>query len=202
MLNNKMKVVKCKMKTMNYYNKHAKEYINNTKDVNTKEYYDIFESYLKLQDKILDVGFGSGRDSLYFVNKGYEVISIDPIKEFCDNGKDIGLDNVYQLSIEDINYVNEFDGIWACASLLHLKSNKLVDVFNKCYKALNDKGVMYVSFKYGDFEGVIDDRYFTYLTKESFANIINQTNFKIDKLWITEDKLNRDVKWLNAVLKK
>ena len=187
---------------MNYYNKHAKEYINNTKDVNMKEYYDIFESYLVIQDKILDVGFGSGRDSLYFVNKGYEVISIDPVKEFCDNAKDIGLANVYQLSIEDINYVNEFDGIWACASLLHIKSNKLVDVFNKCYKALKDKGVMYVSFKYGDFEGIIDDRYFTYLTKESFTNIINQTNFKIDKLWITEDKLNRDVKWLNVTLNK
>ena len=54
---------------MNYYNKHAKEYINNTKDVNMKEYYDIFESYHKLQDKILDIGFGSGRDSLYFKNK-------------------------------------------------------------------------------------------------------------------------------------
>lgn len=187
---------------MNYYNKHAKEYINNTKDVNMKESYDIFESYLKLQDKILDVGFGSGRDSLYFVNKGYEVISIDPIKEFCDNGKDIGLDNVYQLSIEDINYVYEFNGIWACASLLHLKSNKLVDVFKKCYKALKDKGVVYVSFKYGDCEGIIDDRYFTYLAKESFTNIINQTKFKIDKLWITKDKLNRDVKWLNVMLIK
>ena len=187
---------------MSYYNKHAKEYINNTKDVNMKEYYDIFESYLKLQDKILDVGFGSGRDSLYFVNKGYEVISIDPIKEFCDNAKDIGLSSVYQLSIEDIYYVNEFDGIWACASLLHLKSNKLVDVFNKCYKALKDKGVMYVSFKFGDFEGIIDDRYFTYLTEETFTNIINQTNFKIDKLWITEDKLNRNVKWLNVIIIK
>ena len=90
----------------------------------------------------------------------------------------------------------------ACASLLHIKSNKLVDVFNKCYKALKDKGVMYVSFKYGDFGGIIDDRYFTYLTEGTFTNIINQTNFKIDKLWITKDKLNRDIKWLNMVLKK
>ena len=106
------------------------------------------------------------------------------------------------MSIEDINYNNEFDGIWACASLLHLKSNKLVNVFNKCYKALKDKGVMYVSFKYGDFEGIIDDRYFTYLTEETLTNIINQTNFKIDKLWINEDKLNRNVKWLNVIIKK
>lgn len=187
---------------MSYYNNHAKEYIDNTKDVDMKEYYEVFESYLKPNSKILDVGFGSGRDSLYFKNKGYIVYSIDPIKEFCDNAKSIGLDNVIQMSIEDIKYNNEFDAIWACASLLHLKSNKLVDVFNKCYKALKNDGVMYVSFKYGDFEGIVDDRYFTYLTEETFTNIINQTNFKIAKLWINEDKLNRDVKWLNVVLKK
>ena len=47
------------------------------------------------------------------------------------------------MPIEDIDYNNEFDVIWACASLLHLKSNQLVDVFNKCYKELKDKGVMY-----------------------------------------------------------
>ena len=138
---------------MNYYNKHASEYINNTKDVDMKEYYEVFESYLKANSKILDVGFGSGRESLYFKNKGYIVYSIDPIKEFCEYGKSIGLDNVIQMSIEDINYNNEFDGIWACASLLHLKSNKLVEVFNKCNKALKDNGIMFISIKYGDFEG-------------------------------------------------
>ena len=83
-----------------------------------------------------------------------------------------------------------------------IKSNKIVDVFNKCCKALKDNGVMHVSFKYGDYEGVIDDGYFTYLTEETFANIINQANFKIDKLWINEDKLNRDVKWLNVIIKR
>jgi len=86
-----------------------------------KEYYELFESYLKPNCKILDVCFGSGRDSLSFKSKGYEVVSIDPIKEFCDNAKSIGLDNVIQMSIEDIDYYNEFDAIWACASLLHLK---------------------------------------------------------------------------------
>ena len=187
---------------MNYYNKHAKEYIQNTKDLDMKEYYEVFESYLKPNSKILDVGFGSGRDSLYFKNKGYIVTSIDPIKEFCDNAKSIGLNSVIQMSIEDINYINEFDAIWACASLLHLKSNKLVDVFNICYKALKDNGVMYVSSKYGSFEGIVDDRYFSYLNEYSFVNIISQTYFMIDKVWITQDKLNRDVKWINVILKK
>ena len=106
------------------------------------------------------------------------------------------------MSIEDIEYNNEFDAIWACASLLHLKSNQLVDVFNKCYRALKNNGVMYVSFKYGTFEGFIDDRYFTYLNEDSFNNIIKTTNFKIEKILIKEDKLNRDIKWLNIILKK
>ena len=188
---------------MNYYSKNYKECINKTKNVDMKEYYNVFEMYLKPNSKILDVGFGSGRDSLYYNSRGYNVYSIDPIKEFCDNANELGLTNVYQMSIEDIEYNNEFDGIWACASLLHLESNKLVDVFNKCYEALKDNGLMYVSFKYGDFEGIIDDRYFTYLVEESFINIINQTKFKIDKIWINnEDKLNRDIKWLNVVLEK
>lgn len=59
---------------------------------------------------------------------------------------------------------------------------------------------MYVSFKYGDFEGVIDDRYSIYLTDESFINTINQTEFKIDKLWTNDDELNRDIKWLNVII--
>lgn len=75
-------------------------------------------------------------------------------------------------------------------------------MLNKCYKALKDNGAMYVSFEYGDFKGIVDDRYFTYLTEETFTNIINQTNFTINKLWITEDKLNRDVKWLNVIINK
>lgn len=187
---------------MNYYNKYAKQYIESTKNIDMKEYYEIFENYLKPNSKILDVGFGSGRDSIYFNNKGYKIISIDPIKEFCDNAKDIGLKNIMQLSIEDIAYSNEFDAIWACASLLHIESNDLINVFNKCYLALKDNSIMYVSFKYGDFKGIIDGRYFTYLNETTFTNIINQTKFKIDKLWINEDKLNRDIKWLNAILLK
>ncbi len=187
---------------MDYYSKHAKEYILSTKTADMNDLYKLFESHIEAYSKILDIGFGSGRDSLYFQNNGYQVTSIDPVKEFCDNAKDIGLNNVIQIAIENIDYHKEFNGIWACASLLHIESSKLVDVFNKCYEALIEKGVLYVSFKEGNFEGYLDGRYFTYLTKESFINIINHTKFKINSIWINEDKLNREVKWLNAILIK
>lgn len=187
---------------MDYYSKHAKEYITSTKNADMTELYRLFESLIKPNSRILDVGFGSGRDSLYFQDKGYQVTSIDPVKEFCVNAKEIGLSNVIQIPIEKIDYHNEFDGIWACASLLHLESSQLIIAFNKCYEALKERGVLYVSFKEGNFEGYLNGRYFTYLTKESFMNIINQTKFKINNIWNNGDKLNREVKWLNAILIK
>ena len=100
---------------MNYYNKNAHKYIENTKDVNMQEYYDIFLKCLNKGDSILDIGFGSARDLLYFKDNGYEVYGIDPIKEFCDNAKELGIINIYQQSVLDISYVNKFNAIWACA---------------------------------------------------------------------------------------
>lgn len=137
----------------NYYKENKEQFINNTIDCDMSFHYQFFEKYLSNNTKtILDIGFGSGRDSLYF-SKKYEVCSIDPVMEFCEHAKALGLTNVYCMKVQDINFINIFDGIWTCASLLHIPSYELVDVLNKCYKALKDNGVMYCSFKYGEYEG-------------------------------------------------
>ena len=183
-----------------YYEKNASKYIEDTINCDMSEQYEIFLKYIPKKGMILDIGFGSGRDMKYFSSVGYEVEGIDSSICFVNNLKDVF--NVYHKRVEDIDIINRYEGIWACASLLHVKRKDLLDVFRKCFLALKQNGVMYASFKYGDFEGIIDDRHFTYLTEETFTNIINHTNFKIDKLWINEDKLNRDVKWLNVVIKK
>lgn len=188
---------------MNYYKNKKEEFIENTFNCDMSFQYNFFEKYLNENTKtILDIGFGSGRDSLYFSEK-YNVYSIDPVEEFCDYAVKLGLKNVYCKSIEDIDYKDYFDGIWACASLLHIKYDNLLFVFNKCYSALKNNGIMYCSFKYGEFEGIRDDRYFTDLTEERLNNIISNTNFKILEICITNDvRLNRDNKWLNVILKK
>lgn len=87
--------------------------------------YHFFKQYLTCARTILDICFGSGRDSLYFKNKGYEVYSLDPTLEFCQNAKALGLKHIYQMKAQDIKFKNIFDDIWACASLLHVPSNEL-----------------------------------------------------------------------------
>lgn len=187
----------------NYYQKNRDEFISNTINCDMSFQYNFFEKYLSHNTKtILDIGFGSGRDSLYF-SKKYEVYSIDPIEEFCNHAKDLGLKNVYCKKVQDLNYSDMFDGIWACASLLHIPSCELVDVLNKCYRALKDNGIMYCSFKYGDYEGIRNGRFFFDLREERFRQFISETKFFILEICITEDvRPDRCEKWLNVVLKK
>lgn len=187
----------------NYYKENKDTFIENTINCDMSNQYKLFEKYLnKDTKKILDVGFGSGRDSLYF-SKKYEVYSIDPVEEFCNHAKEIGLKNVYCMKVQDITFINEFDGIWACASLLHIPSYELVDVLNRCYNALTSNGIMYCSFKFGEFEGERQGRFFLDLIEERFRQYVSKTKFEILEVSITNDvRPDREEKWLNVVMRK
>ena len=107
------------------------------------------------------------------------------------------------MKVQEMNYNSEFDGIWACASLLHIPSYELVDVLNRCYRALKDDSVMYCSFKNGEYEGERQGRYFLDLIEERFRQYVSKTNFQILEVCITDDlRPNRTEKWLNVILKK
>ena len=187
----------------NYYSSQSEEFISNTKDCNMNDLYNFFEKYLKKDAKnILYIGFGSGRDSMYF-SKKYVVTSIDPTPEFCKYGKEIGLKNVLCQKVEDMTFENEFDRIWACASLLHLDSKDLRKAFNNCYISLKKDGVMYCSFKYGEFEGIRGNRKYLDLNENSFNEYIKDIPFKIADIKITDDvRQDRIEKWLNVILIK
>ena len=114
-------------------------------------------------------------DIVIFIIKKYEVYSIDQVEKFCDNAKKLGLNIVSCMRVQDMEYASMFDGIWACASLLHIPSYELVDVLNRCYKALKDNGIMYCSFKYGDYEGERSGRFFLDLIEERFRQFQKQS---------------------------
>lgn len=158
----------------------------------------------KDNNTILDLGFGSARDMLYFKSLGFSVYGIDPCLNFYKHALELGLDNIYNINANQLDFNNLFTGIWACASLLHVQENTLKEVFIKCYKALKPGGILYCSFKYGDFIGIKNGRYFIYLTEESIKKYLDLTGFKIiDTLITTDVRKNRsNEKWLNVILKK
>lgn len=186
---------------MSYYSEHALEYIEKTKDANMKEIYDFFLNHITTNGKLLDVGFGSARDMLYFKGLGFDVYGIDNEPKFVNEAKKFGL-NAKCVDILLFNDHKEYEYIWAQASLLHINKIDLNKAFINLSKHLTKSGLICCSFKYGDFEGIIDERYYIYLTEESINKYLDNTNLLVIDYKVTLDKLNRRNNWINFILKK
>ena len=185
--------------TITYYNQNAEEYFNNTVNVSMQELYDQFEAYLKPGDKILDLGCGSGRDSRYFLSKGYDVFSVDGSKEMCRLAeKYIGRD-VRNITFAELDYNNEFDAVWASASLVHVDIGEIIDVLFKIQRALKKNGILYASWKYGTGERVDNQKYYADFEEATISELFASASFDIKKMWVTEDNLVRDCKWINVI---
>jgi len=65
-----------------------------------------------------------------------------------------------------MKFHNEHDGIWACASLLHIPNDGLNNTLCNAFRALKKKGVLYASWKVGVHERNIEGRFFNNFTEE------------------------------------
>ena len=192
--------------TLNYYDNNIDAYKSVWLDDFSNNYNfeipDIFLSYLNKDSKILDMGCGTGRDSKYFKELGHIVKSIDGSLEMCKVASNLLNEEVEQLNFLDINYSNEFDGVFACASLLHLSNEDLLVVLNKISNALKENGILYTCFKYGNSTRVDNGRFYNDMNEEKFINILtNVEDLKILKTWITE-QYKTDTKFINYIVRK
>lgn len=192
-------------KTLDYYNKNADNFVQGTASVDFKEIQDRFLKYIEKGACILDFGCGSGRDTKYFLEQGYKVEAIDGSEELCKKASTFTNIQVKQLLFQELDEVEKYDGIWACASILHLPKNELMEVFKKMKIALKLNGKIYTSFKYGEFEGERNGRYFTDFTKETFSMFISELkDVAIVESWVTEDVRpgRKKEQWFNVILRK
>ncbi len=192
-------------KTLNYYEDKTQEFIESTVNVDFQETQDKFLKLLAPQTHILDFGCGSGRDTKYFLEQGFQVTAIDGSAELCKFASALTGIEVKQMFFQELSEFETYDGIWACSSILHLPYAELQDVFLKMVKATKNDGVIYTSFKYGDFEGYRHERYFTDMTEAKFAEFVKDfPEIETEELWVTGDvRPSRSAeKWLNLILRK
>ena len=194
-----------KDKTLDYYNQNAEAFVANTVSVDFKQTQDKFINRLETGNYILDFGCGSGRDTKYFLEAGLRVDAIDGSKELCKIASEYTGIEVKRMLFQELDIDSKYDGIWACSSILHLPKNDLKLVLRKINTALKKKGIVYTSFKYGEFEGERNGRYFTDFTIETFKEFIQDIeDLKLDEYWITGDVRpgRGEEKWLNIILQK
>ena len=182
-----------------FYEENAEPYVKDTFHLDMEGTRRMFLSYVPEGGRILDLGFGSGRDMLAFRDAGYQVMGIDPCLPFVRRARSLGMEAL-ALRAEDMPFVNEFDGIWASASLLH--SEDLPKALEKCHRALKEGGVLYCSFKKGSFRGIRDGRFYVDMEPLSLEKTLKKEGFLPLFLWTSEDSVRPGLLWTNGVFRK
>jgi len=191
--------------TLLFYQQNVDSFFSGTVTADMQEARKRFTDCLSVHAAILDFGCGSGRDTRAFMDAGLLVDAVDGSEELCIRASEYTGITVQHMMFDELDVQDRYDGIWACASLLHLPKKELTAVLRKIEAALRKNGVLYASFKYGDFEGIRDGRYFTDFTEESLAAFWKEsTSMHIFDVWISQDVRSdrMENQWLNLLARR
>ena len=192
-------------KTLEYYNVNAEKFVESTLSVDFSQVQCEFLNLLMPESYILDFGCGSGRDTKYFLEHGFRVDAVDGSAELCRIASEFTGIQVHQMLFQELQEKEKYDGIWACASVLHVSKIELADILQKMCHAVKADGIIYTSFKYGNFEGERNGRFFSDFKEKSFCEFVkNIHELSIEKMWITGDVRDgrEDERWLNIILRR
>ena len=208
------------MSTIDYYDQNAQEYYERTVDADLAEIREYFLGFLRRDARILDFGCGSGRNALQekrdfshemfryakaFAEAGRTVEALDGSQELCRIASEyLGMD-VRNTMFQDFEETEAYDGLWACASILHLTYEEIMDVMKRIHGALKPQGVFYTTFKYGTFEGERDGRYYTDFEEKKMERLLAELNcFDLERMWLTGDALpgRHEGQWINVILRR
>ena len=190
--------------TINYYDKNASDYFSKTSQVNLVALYKEFLKYVPAGGLIMDLGCGSGRDVKWFRDHGYDAYGLDASEQLIRIAQD-----QFDIPVEVGNIENwvadkTFDGIWCCASLMHLDDNSFDRFLSNLRHNLRKGGVLFISVKEGIESGISEDgRFFRDFDEELLRTVLRHyKSLRIEKVWYTEDKLHRNsFRWLNAIIR-
>ena len=190
--------------TLKYYQDNAQTFFDGTVNVDMSSLYETFTRHLAPGARVLDAGCGSGRDAKAFLEMGYQVEAFDASSAMVELAREHTGLPVQLMTFADVDWKEEFDGIWCCASLLHVPAAELPDVMRRLTDTLKPGGVWYVSFKYGDREREVDGRLFTDMVEVRLQALIREIKkIEIFELWTTKDKRpHRTEVWVNGILGK
>ncbi len=193
-----------KKETLEFYDLNAAEFSAGTLVADMEDALKRFVTCLPAGACVLDFGCGSGRDTKAFLDLGFQVDALDGSEELCVLASRYTGIPVKHMLFNGLDAADRYDGIWACASILHLPRAELVEVISKLELALKLGGVLYASFKLGDFEGMRNGRYFIDFMEESLKEFWTFPGLKIFDVWVTQDvrEDRKERQWINLLARR
>ena len=191
--------------TVAYYNRNAARYVAETVEVDLSALRERFLAQIPTGGFILDAGCGSGRDSLAFLQQGYRVRAFDAAPEIARLAAERIRQPVRVQHFAELDQRAAYDGVWACASLLHLPAAELPNALQRLWAALKPDGVLYLSLKHGDGERVdAEDRHFADATEARLRDwLAALPGVATIDCWLSPgQRPDRSESWLNALVRR
>lgn len=191
------------------YDINANEFLQDTRDVDMSAVRNRFLAALPQasadRTRILDAGTGSGRDARSFGHSGYQVEAFDASPAMVQAATVYAEVPVRLMRFEDFSWNHPFEGIWACATLLHVARIDLPGVMRRLADHLVPEGILYTSFKVGMGEHHKDGRHFTDMTEETFSALLDECpSLRQVDTWRSRDRRpdRKEDIWLNTLLRR
>lgn len=191
-------------RTIAYYNGNADDYLRRTAGLDVKALLDRFLRLVPRGGLILDAGCGVGRDTRYMIGRGYRVVSFDASSAMVEKCAEYPFAYCVQLGFNEVLFTEEFDGVWACASLLHLDSDAFDDALRRLARAVKQGGSVYFSLKSGSGSQRSGGRFFTYYSRDEVCKRISiVSSLELVDEWENSSALPGDLSpWMNFICRK
>jgi len=192
------------LRSSSYYDDNADAFIAQTVHADMSPIYARFLAHIPPGGAIIDAGSGSGRDAAWFRAAGYDVEAFDASPAMVQATRRHAQVPTTHMTFENLEFARTYDGIWACASLLHVRKSELGDVLRRLLQALKPDGCLYCSFKQGSGERRVEGRYFNDMNEEHLRAVVEQASGQVLDLWTTGDvRADRSrERWLNSLLQR
>lgn len=188
--------------SIRFYEENAQSYFDRTVKMDLSFAYQLFLRYLSSSGKILDVGSGSGRDTKYFLELGFQVVSVDASAEMARLSTQYTGQQTIHCNLDDLSFEDEFDGIWCAGVLVHFDQEHVVVALHKIVQFLKPGGIAYFSFKYGETAEFVNGRFFLDQNENSLTALLAKINhLQILEMVVRPDEQGKNI-WLNCIIKK
>ena len=147
--------------SIDFYETNAQAFFDRSVEADMAQGHAEFMALLPPGGRVLDAGCGSGRDALEFHRRGFGVTAMEASEALAALARaHTGLP-IEVMTFDDVAWREAFDGVWACASLLHVARADLPAAVGRLRDALVAGGALWMSFKYGTQERTVAGRTFT-----------------------------------------
>jgi SAM-dependent methyltransferase len=189
--------------TRQSYDSLAEKFAERFLDANPEPVIDSFAALLPPRASVLELGCGPGRDVAAMQERGLKVVGLDLSFGLLCQAPTITQGSLVQADMRSLPFPShQFDGVWLCASLLHIPKEQARGVLAGARRVMGLGSVLYLGVKQGEGEEWTEDlapRFFAYYQPDEVKGLLGDLGFKLETVWITTAE-HHD--WINLFARK